>query len=236
MAQIPDWPTARRTTNIDELAVVDEAMTFVYARFKFPAVTLRPCLPVRASKQRGLIYPLAGETWCCGPELVVALGLGAEIEILADGASTGRPGGVRPLEGFTQTINRLRAEAKAAGDTVREKTLKEIGNSGYGKFAQAVASMRVIKDDIVYRKTFDTKWGGETDDLGPSRITQPMIAAFVTSVVRAVLSEAVSRLPRAMWLGTVTTDGMLFAGARSDLDEIGPRRNRVQERTGAHHA
>jgi hypothetical protein len=222
MAQIPDWPTARKTTNLDELAVVDEAMTFAYARFKFPTGTLRPCLPVRASKQRGLIYPLAGETWCCGPELVGALGLGAEIEVLGGWRVDWKAGGARPLEGFTQTINRLRTEANAAGDTVREKTLKEIGNSGYGKFAQAVASMRVIKDDIVYRKTFDTKWGGETDDLGPSRITQPMIAAFVTSVVRAVLSEAVSRLPRVTWLGTVTTDGMLFAGARSDLDESRP--------------
>jgi hypothetical protein len=222
MAQIPDWPTARKTTNLDELAVVDQAMTFAYARFKFPAVTLRPCLPVRASKQRGLIYPLAGETWCCGPELVVALGLGAEIEVLGGWRVNWTADDVRPLEGYTRMINQLRADAKAARDTVKEKTLKEIGNSGYGKFAQAVASMRVIKDDIVYRKTFDTKWGGETDDLGPSRITQPMIAAFVTSVVRAVLSEAVSRLPRLMWLGTVTTDGMLFAGARSDLDESGP--------------
>jgi hypothetical protein len=222
MVQIPDWPTARRTTDINELAVVDEAMTFVYARFKFPASTVRPCLPVRASKQRGLVYPLAGETWCGGPELVVALGLDCEIEILGGWRVDWKAGGDRPLEGFTRTINRLRAEAKAAGDTIKEKTLKEIGNSGYGKFAQAVASMRVIKDDVVYQKTFDTKWGGETDDLGPSRITQPMIAAFVTSVVRAVLNEAVSRLPRSAWLGTATTDGALFTGAPNDLDESGP--------------
>ena len=78
------------------------------------------------------------------------------------------------------------ADAKAARTPVdRDKFEREV---------------RVIKDDIDYRKTFDTKWGGETDDLGPSQITQPMLAAFTTSVVRAVVSEAVSRLPLAMWL------------------------------------
>ena len=48
---------------------------------------------------------------------------------------------------------------------MRATILKEIGNSGYGKFAQAVASMRVIHDDIVYRRTFNTEWG-ESDVLG----------------------------------------------------------------------
>jgi hypothetical protein len=220
MARIPNWSTARRTTDLRELAVVDEAMTFVHARFKFPATVNRPCLPVRASAQRGLVYPLTGET-CGGAELVVALGLGAEIQVLTGWRVDWTASAERPLEGFTKTINRLRAKAKAAGDAVREKTLKEIGNSAYGKFAQAVASMRVIKDDIVYRKTFNTKWS-QTENLGPSRISQPMIAAFTTSIVRAVLCEAVSRLPPSKWLGTVTTDGMLFAGSLNDLDESGP--------------
>jgi hypothetical protein len=221
MAQIPDWSTARRTTDLRELAVVDEAMTFVHARFKFPATVNRPCLPVRASAARGLVYPLTGETWCGGAELVVALGLGAEIEALAGWRVDWTASAGRPLEGFTKTINRLRAEAKAAGDAVREKTVKQVGNSAYGKIGQAVAAMRVIKDDIVHRKTFNTKWS-ETENLGPSRVSQPMIAAFTTSIVRGVLCEAVGRLPPSKWLGTVTTDGMLFAGSRDDLDESGP--------------
>jgi DNA polymerase type B, organellar and viral len=220
MAQIPNWESADRTTDINDLAVVDEAMTYIHANFKFPAGSW-PCLPIRASKSRGLIYPLAGETWCCGPELVVALSLGCEIEILKGWRVDWKPGGVRPLEEYIREINQRRAEATALGDAIKGMILKEIGNSGYGKFSQAVASFRTIKDDVVYRPTFDTHWQ-VSDHLGPSRITQPMIAAFVTSIVRAVVSEAVNRLPSKMWVGTMTTDGFLFAGALSDIDETGP--------------
>ena len=195
-------------------------MTFTYVNFKFSASARRPCLPVRTSKQRGLVYPRVGASWCCGPELVVARDLGAEIKVLSGWRIDWTTDNIRPLEGYAQMINQLRAEAKAAGDAIREQTLKEIGNSGYGKAAQAVASMRVIQDDIVFRKTFDAKWS-KTDELGPSAISQPMLAAFTTSIVRANLSEAINRLPRA-WLGTATTDGMLFTGAMSDLDETGP--------------
>ena len=53
-------------------------MTVALVRFKFPAATRFPCLPVRASNGRGLVYPLEGESWCTGPELVVARNLGAD--------------------------------------------------------------------------------------------------------------------------------------------------------------
>ena len=81
--------------------------------------------------------------------------------------------------------------------------------------------MRVIHDDIVYRRTFNTEWG-ESDVLGPSAITQPMIAAYCTGLVRAALAEALARLPPSSWVASATTDGFLFAGSRDDLDETGP--------------
>ena len=40
-----------------------------------------------------------------------------------------------------------------------DKLVKEIGNSIYGKVAQAVASTRIIKDDIELRRVFNTAWG-----------------------------------------------------------------------------
>ena len=39
------------------------------------------CPSVSADKH-GLIYPLEGESWCCGPELVVALAMGATIQVM----------------------------------------------------------------------------------------------------------------------------------------------------------
>ena len=48
-------------------------MTAALVEFRFPDGTRFPCLPVRASNGRGLVYPLEGASWCTGPEMVVAI-------------------------------------------------------------------------------------------------------------------------------------------------------------------
>ena len=53
----PDWATSRYTKSLDDLAVVDEAMTFAQVKFRFPTETKFPCLPIRSKNQHGLIYP-----------------------------------------------------------------------------------------------------------------------------------------------------------------------------------
>jgi hypothetical protein len=105
ISQVPDWSTARQTKDLAELAVIEAVMTFIYARFEFLVGTRFPNLPVRASEPRGLIHPLRGESWCTGPELVVALGIGAKIEVRLGWRidwMTGVP--VRPLEGYARRI------------------------------------------------------------------------------------------------------------------------------------
>jgi hypothetical protein len=77
----PDWESERYTKSFADLAVVDAAMTFAQIKFRFPPDTKFPCLPVRARNNHGLIYPLEGESWCCGPELVVARAMGAVIDV-----------------------------------------------------------------------------------------------------------------------------------------------------------
>ena len=196
-------------------------MTVAYVAYNFPAGTLYPCLPVRASNKRGLVYPIQGHSWCTGPELVVARNLGAEICVEYGYRVDWRRGSVRLFEGITCDINRIRRAAKAAGDTVLDKTVKEVGNSIYGKLAQAVANKRIIEDDCEPRHTFNTKYD-RTDILGPSAITNPMMAAYCTGLVRALLFEAISKLSPSTWVGTITTDGFLFTGAIGDLDTSGP--------------
>jgi hypothetical protein len=78
---LPDWHTAQHCTDLHRLAVIDAAMTAALVEFRFPDGTPFPCLPVRASNGRGLIYPLEGQSWCTGPELVVAIGIGADITV-----------------------------------------------------------------------------------------------------------------------------------------------------------
>jgi hypothetical protein len=221
LIRIPDWNTVRQTRDLAELAEVESAMTFAHVKFEFPSSTRFPNLPVRTSNNRGLVYPLKGKSWCTGPEIVVARSQGARIKPLSGWRIDWLPWAVRPFEGFTRRINEVRAKAQATNDTVLNKTVKEIGNSLYGKIAQAVASLRIIQDDVVLRRTFNTKWG-RSDTLGPSPISQPMFASYCTGLVRAALCEALSRLPLDEWLATATTDGFLFAGDISHIDTSGP--------------
>jgi hypothetical protein len=222
LIRVPDWSTAQHSTDLADLAVVEDAMTFAHVKFAFPPETRVPSVPVRTSKGRGLVYPLEGESWCTGPEIVVPLDQGAQIKAQSGWRVEWRVSPtLRPFEGFTRRINEIRASAKQAKDVVLDKTAKEIGNSLCGKIAQAVASQRIIPDDIVFRRTFDTKLG-KSGILGPSTISQPIFAAYCTGLVRAALCEALSRLPPTAWLASATTDGFLLAGDIGDIDVSGP--------------
>ncbi len=53
---------------------------FAHVRFRFPADTRFPCLPV-AVDNRGLYFPLSGESICTAPEIELARQMGAEIQI-----------------------------------------------------------------------------------------------------------------------------------------------------------
>jgi hypothetical protein len=64
---VPNWSSARHCVELDQLAVSSEAMTAALVEFRFPDGTRFPCLPVRASNGRGLVYPLEGASWCTGP-------------------------------------------------------------------------------------------------------------------------------------------------------------------------
>jgi hypothetical protein len=220
MIRQPDWSTARNTTDIAELATVDEAMTFARVRFRFPPDTRTPSLPVRAGNSRGLIYLIEGEAWCTGPELVVALQQGASIEVREGLRVNWLPNSPRPFEEFTRTINAVRKTAKESGDKVLEQTAKEIGNSGYGKVAQGVAGLKTIADDIDPRRVFNSR-SEKMQDLGESGITQPMMAAYTTGLVRAAVSEALAAMGRDEWVGTVTTDGFLTTVPVDRVDQTG---------------
>src|SRR5215470_14721733 len=48
---------------------------------------------------------------------------------------------------------------KSRGNQVLDRLAKEVGNSAYGKIAQAVASQRSIPDDVDSRRVFDVELG-----------------------------------------------------------------------------
>jgi hypothetical protein len=220
MMRVPDWPSAAATTDIDRLAVVDEALTFARVRFKFPIGTRFPALPVR-----GLVYPMNGTSWTTGAELVVALGMGAEIVVEAGWRIDWVSGSPRPFEALTQRIGDIRARATAEGNTLLNLLVKEIGNSGYGKLAQAVRLLRSLHDGgidgVRSKRMFDARHGTMAD-LPPSKITNPMLAAYVTGIVRATLAECLAGSPTDAFVASGTTDGILASIPVEELPINGP--------------
>jgi hypothetical protein len=212
----PDWDETMMTTDIDVLANV-AALSVARVSFKFPDDTRFPSLPVRAG-DRGLIYPLSGVSYCTGAELVVALELGADITV-EHGVIVPYADDERPFAKFTTTINDIRA-AHPKG-SIFERMAKEIGNSLYGKIAQGVETMKARSDKNHGRRVFNTVVG-EMTTLPPSAITQPILAAFTTGLVRAVLSEIISRLPEHRVVYSATTDGFLTNATLDEIDMSGP--------------
>ena len=203
MLRIPDWQSAAPETRIERLAVVDQAMTFARVRFDFPAATRFPSLPVRAA-ERGLVYPLRGTSWCTGPEIVVALKQGADLHVEAGWRVEWIEGSSSPFEAFSRSISRIRQQAKVDNDQLRNQLAKEIGNSAYGKIAQAVECSRTVHDGGVDaargKRVFDSR-EGVMKTLPGSAITNPMFAATTTGLVRAVgLRDAGERAARGQHL------------------------------------
>lgn len=217
----PDWTSARYTKLLVDLAVIDQAMTFSLVEFKFPPAAKFPCLPVRSRHKHGLIYPLEGEAWACGPELVAAQTMGAVITVREGYRIDWIPGRGHPFADYSQRIAKGRAEAEAAGDDLMGLAFKLLGNVLYGKASQGVSSQRPLADDVEDHRVFNAAIG-EMVDLPPSSITCSAFAAYSTSLVRALLFETLHRLPSSSIALMATTDGILFCGDESDIDVTGP--------------
>ena len=217
-----DWTSARKITGLSEALVVTEAMVFAYVRFRFPDDTKYPCLPVRASRSRGLIYPLEGRSWCTGAELVAAVEAGAELKIATAWRIDWAEEEIYPLATFAKILSGIRAEAKRRGDKIADMVMKLLLNSLYGKLSQAVSEMKIIKDGGAIRKRIFDGRRDQMRDLEKSALTQPFFASFITGLVRAALCETINRLPEGAYLATATTDGFLSSVQVEELDTSGP--------------
>ena len=75
-----------------------------------------------------------------GPELVYAIGMGADITVKDGYRVDWIPGSVRMFEDIARQVGEIRAEAKARRppDLVLDKPVKELVNSIYGKIGQSL--------------------------------------------------------------------------------------------------
>lgn len=189
---------------------------FAHVRFQYPAGTRFPGLPVQ-SIERGLYFPLAGESFCGAPEIAVARRQGCQIEILEGVIYPWKDGDERIFEKFVIQIRDKRNAAKKAKQESAQLYYKLLGNALYGKTAQGLKEKRV----------FET--GTEKSiKLPPSPITHAAMAAHTTSFVRATLAEILHAIPDHHLVASVTTDGFLTTASLAELKLDGPMARRYQ--------
>jgi hypothetical protein len=202
--RIPDWRNLYPSQDLS--LFTKDALGLARVQFKFPETCQYPCLPVRTDN--GLIFPLEGQSYCGSPEIELALSMGAEVQIEL-GVIVPWASEVRPFDIFSRKVREKRKSYDKG--SIFEKTWKEIGNSLYGKVAQGLRNKRV----------FDSR-SNESSELPPSEVTQPYLAAYITSIVRATLGELLVRIPSDKVNISATTDGFITNATRSELDLTGP--------------
>ncbi|SCB53829.1 DNA polymerase type B [Bradyrhizobium shewense] len=185
----PNWKELYYTDDVSQFTI--DTFGFACVDFRFPAETRYPTLPVRSDN--GIIFPLAGRSYCAAPEIQLAINLGCDLRI--------RQGVVIPQDlsdpVFLPFIKESIARRNHAISPIEKEFWKEVTNSCYGKTAQGLRKKRV----------FDLRTG-ETEKIGPSAITNPFFAAHITSFVRAAVGEIMNALPADKMVFSVTTDGL----------------------------
>lgn len=217
-----------RGLSIDDFPLGFVTPLVAYVNWEFPR-GVEPCLPVRVGQS--IIYPRSSEgigaamgenmadvefdsfevefdsfegAWCCGPELLLALKLGAHVTVQIGYRLRTLDRGGEPSRSMRSAVKQMvadRCEAKQVwgkGSLV-ELMIKVATNSCYGKLAQ----------DVAERRGWNS-WVEEMESIGGSAVTSPYHAAMITSLVRAFLLGMANQVE----LISVTTDGFIT----SELD------------------
>lgn len=219
-----EWCSAKGQTGSElERCVVPG---FARVKFQFDSGhghTLYPSL-LHHHCRFGLVFPLKGETTLTHPELMLALDVGARLDVISClELPIERDEHGQPIYYMQEYLGRLASEraryeripaSENPSAPIFDKLLKETMNSLYGKFSQAVNPRNVC--DI---STFEMR------RQEPSKISDPIVAALVTGMARAALSSliyAIERFnagkPPEQWIdvASCTTDGLLVGVPSSE--------------------
>lgn len=194
-----------------------------YASWEVPE-GVEPCLPVKVGQS--IVYPRTSEgvgaaqgegmdgacfdgfdgAWVCGPELALAVALGACVRVQIGYRLRVLEVGGGPSRSMRSAVRQMvedRAMAKRTWGkgSLEEQTIKVATNSCYGKLAQ----------DVAERSGWNA-WAEEMESIGGSSVTSPYHAAMITSLVRALLLAMANEVD----LISVTTDG--FITEQSDVE------------------
>jgi hypothetical protein len=206
-----DYDNIRQELDPDAYEVGDMGVAWI--EFEFPAGTKYPCLPVRG--ERGaLLFPMRGRktdnVFVGSPEIFLARRMGARIKIV-QGFKAPWKSEHRIFEAFTKLVQSKRREFPRSTHRAINELWKEVGNAGYGLLAQGLKGKQAFDPATM-----------ESQPIGPSPLTEPFLAAWATSFIRAVLGELLARVPDWGTVVTATTDGLLTDVPLNQLGLDGP--------------
>jgi hypothetical protein len=194
-----DFENPRVSTNIDDF--MGDVIGFAHVEFECDAGQSFGLLVDGGN--RGLLSPRAGRAHCTAAELAVAVRNGVKITKFHHGVlypsktdDAGQPVETRMFEPSISEGRRRRGIYPKG--SVKEQLMKLILNSLYGRTAMGLKE----------KKVFDTR-SGQSVQLPQSAITNEVVAAHSTGIVRATLMEILSNLPQGKRALSVTTDGFI---------------------------
>jgi DNA polymerase type B, organellar and viral len=205
--QMLDYSSARPSTDLNDYT--PDQVGFALVRFQFPVGRRYPCLPVKADDQRGLIYPMSGETYATSPEIEAAVHLGAEVEIVHGAVIPWVPRSPRPFESVLVEFANRRWQNP--DKSPKNLMYKELGNCLYGKTYQGTKE----------KKAYNTRTDRH-EEIGESPITNIFIAAHVTGLVRALLGELIAGVPDHYIVVSATTDSIITNCPLAEIPLTGP--------------
>lgn len=191
-----DYAASYETRRLKDF--LGDVMGFAWVEFEFPSKTIYPTLPVRTDS-RGLIQPLRGRSYCTAPEIAVSVAIGARIKILRGVIYPWLDDdGGRMFAPFVRLVRELRDKFEQSGQPLFDEYAKLLGNSVYGKTAQALRGSNA----------FDLATEGSRR-IGPSDLSNAPFAAHTTGLIRAVMGEFLNAIPADRQVISCVTDGIL---------------------------
>jgi len=204
----PDFNDIKEVTELTEEILKGDNFIIAIVSFKFDEKIQYPSLPVRLKNNKGLLFPKSGKTIACKEEIIEALRLGCSIKLII-GYSVGvlrddNNSPIKPFKGVITNLNKLRKEYESG--SFGNHFFKQVGNSIYGKTGQGLSE----KQKFSFRNEL-------METVGPSSITNPVVAATITSRVRTIMSMYMNRIHElGGLLFSCTTDGFITDLPRVD--------------------
>jgi len=183
LGMLPNWSKIGKVftdaAKLYEAAIEDPlANGRVDITYKFKDDVLYPSLPNHVDT--GIVFPQAAQTVITLQEFLVAY---PHLESCSVIAMVFTSDDESPLVELSLDLKERRRKAKESGDQLSDSIWKLVLNAGYGKTSQAVTERKTI--DL----TNSTRERVVRTQIPRSKITNPMIASYITGWIRSMIAE-----------------------------------------------